>query len=83
MCLVGRSLKNYRNIASKRNWCAPYPNLPWAPNSYTDGYINATGDDDFEYVTSYLRVAGGVLVIGLQPAGGSFLMTSKCKASMA
>lgn len=52
-------VENYRNSASKRNWCAPYPNLPWAPNSYTEGYIDAKGDDDFEYVTSFLRVAGG------------------------
>lgn len=52
-------VENYRNGASKRNWCTPYPNLPWAPNSYTEGYIDAKGDDDFEYVTSYLRVAGG------------------------
>lgn len=52
-------VENYRNGASKRNWCAPYPNLPWAPNSYTEGYIDAKGDEDFEYVTSYLRVAGG------------------------
>lgn len=50
---------NYRNSASKRNWCAPYPNLPWAPNSYSDGYIEAQGDDDFNYVTSFLKVAGG------------------------
>ncbi|NIF23747.1 MULTISPECIES: GMC family oxidoreductase [Pantoea] len=52
-------VENYRNGASKRNWCTPYPNLPWAPNSYTDGYIDAKGDPDFAYVTSYLRVAGG------------------------
>ena len=50
---------NYRNSPSKRNWCAPYPNLPWAPNSYSDGYIETQGDDDFHYVTSFLKVAGG------------------------
>ncbi|ATA21642.1 choline dehydrogenase-like flavoprotein [Gibbsiella quercinecans] len=52
-------VENYRNSASKRNWCAPYPNLPWAPNSYTEGYVDAAGDDDFQYVTSFLKVAGG------------------------
>lgn len=50
---------NYHRSASKRNWCAPYPNVPWAPNSYTEGYIQAKNDDDFDYVTSYLRVVGG------------------------
>ncbi|WP_434126557.1 FAD-dependent oxidoreductase [Klebsiella quasipneumoniae] len=53
-------VENYRNSSCKRNWCAPYPKLPWAPNSYTEGYVDAKGgDDDFDYVTSYLRVAGG------------------------
>ncbi|WP_206243500.1 GMC family oxidoreductase [Novosphingobium terrae] len=54
-----KAIENYHNAASKRNWCAPYPNVPWAPNSYTDGYIQAESDPDFEYVTSYLRVVGG------------------------
>lgn len=54
-----KAVENYHNSASKRNWCAPYPNVPWAPNSYTDGYIDATGDSDFDYVTSFLRVVGG------------------------
>ena len=50
-------VENYRNSASKRNWCAPYPNLPWAPNSYTEGYIDAKGDDDFEYVLSLIHIS--------------------------
>lgn len=52
-------IANYHNIASKRNWCQPYPNVPWAPHAYTKGYVDAVGDPDFAYVTSYLRVVGG------------------------
>ncbi|MCA0423308.1 MAG: GMC family oxidoreductase [Proteobacteria bacterium] len=54
-----KALENYHNISAKRNWCAPYPNVPWAPSAYTDGYIQAKSDPDFDYVTSYLRVVGG------------------------
>lgn len=54
-----KALDNYHNIAAKRNWCAPYPNVPWALNPYTPGYIDAHCDPDFQYVTSFLRVVGG------------------------
>ncbi|MHC5307123.1 GMC family oxidoreductase [Bartonella sp. LJL80] len=52
-------VENYRNAAAKRNWNAPYPNLPWSPNSYTKGYIDAVTDDDLDYATSFIKVAGG------------------------
>ncbi|SLN22832.1 Fructose dehydrogenase large subunit [Aquimixticola soesokkakensis] len=54
-----KAVQNFHEDAAKRNWNAPYPRLPWAPHSYMEGYIEATGDADFDYVTSYLRVAGG------------------------
>lgn len=52
-------VENYRNSAAKRNWNTPYPNLPSAPNSYTKGYIEAQTDDDLDYATSFIKVAGG------------------------
>lgn len=50
-----RTNANVYTNGGNRN--APYPNEPWAPTSYTPGYIENTGP--IEYVPGMLRLVGG------------------------
>lgn len=50
---------NYRNSPTKRNWNAPYPNLPWAPHSYAKDYIKAETDKDLDYAAGFIKISGG------------------------
>ncbi|CAI9119312.1 GMC family oxidoreductase [Brytella acorum] len=50
-------VENFRTSPRKVNRNDPYPNAPWAPNSYTPGYIENTGEFDFR--PGMLRLVGG------------------------
>ncbi len=49
-------IQNWRSSPRKDNWVAPYGNYPWAPNSYTTGYLNKDIDT--------LRWPGTVRAVG-------------------
>lgn len=49
--------QNFRESPRKGNLNAPFGNLPYAPNSYTPGYVEF--DADVGWLPGTLRVAGG------------------------
>jgi len=50
-------VENFRNSGRKYDLNNPYPNRPWAPTSYQEGYIENTGS--FEFLPGMLKLAGG------------------------
>ncbi|ARO15919.1 gluconate 2-dehydrogenase (plasmid) [Ketogulonicigenium robustum] len=50
-------LENFRASPRKGNHNDPYPNLPWAINSFTEGYLEQTGS--FDLMPGMLRLLGG------------------------
>ncbi|MDG6095014.1 FAD-dependent oxidoreductase [Acetobacter sp. AN02] len=50
-------VENFRTSSRKVNRNDPYPNAPYAPNSYTPGYIENTGT--FRFLPGMLRLVGG------------------------
>ena len=50
-------LQNWRSSPRKENTTDPYGNFPWAPNSYTPGYM--TTDTDLKRWPNTARVVGG------------------------
>ncbi|UYH51078.1 GMC family oxidoreductase [Candidatus Kirkpatrickella diaphorinae] len=50
-------VENFRSSPRKGNHNDPYPNQPWAPSSFSPGYIENTGS--FEYLPGMLRLVGG------------------------
>ncbi|WP_273692111.1 GMC family oxidoreductase [Ketogulonicigenium vulgare] len=50
-------LQNFRASPRKGNHNDPYPNLPYASNSFTDGYLENTGS--FDLRPGMLRLLGG------------------------
>ncbi len=51
-----KALQNWRSSPRKNNWVAPFGNYPWAPNSYSEGYLNVDTDT--------LRWPGTVRAVG-------------------
>ena len=50
-------VENFRNSSNKSNYNSPYPNEPWARNSYDEQYIENTGS--FEFRPGMLKLVGG------------------------
>ncbi|MDR0805484.1 MAG: GMC family oxidoreductase [Enterobacteriaceae bacterium] len=50
-------VENFRNSSKKSNYNSPYPNEPWAHQSYDEQYIENTGSFDFR--PGMLKLAGG------------------------
>jgi len=50
-------LENFRNSPRKYDYNDPYPNRPWAPTSFQEGYIKNTGS--FEFLPGMLKLVGG------------------------
>lgn len=50
-------VENFRASSRKGNFNDPYPNEPWAPTSYTPGYIENTGS--FDLFPGMLKLVGG------------------------
>lgn len=50
-------LQNFRNSGRHYDRNDPYPNNPWAPTSYADGYLQNTGS--FDMMPGMLKLVGG------------------------
>lgn len=50
-------LQNFRNSGRHYDHNDPYPNNPWAPTSYQEGYIQNTGS--FDMMPGMLKLVGG------------------------
>jgi choline dehydrogenase-like flavoprotein len=50
-------VENFRNSSRKGNFNDPYPNQPWAPTSFADGYLENTGS--FDLLPGMLKLVGG------------------------
>lgn len=50
-------VENFRSSPRKGNHNDPYPNQPWAPTSFSPGYIENTGN--FKFLPGMLRLVGG------------------------
>jgi len=50
-------IENFRNSARKWDYNDAYPNRPWAPTSFQEGYIENTGS--FNFMPGMLKLVGG------------------------
>jgi len=50
-------VENFRSSPRKGNYDDPYPNQPWAPTSFSKGYIENTGS--FNLLPGMLKLVGG------------------------